>query len=180
MWLSSRVNLCMEENADHRGRDNPAPKPLKDVPCRIRTIAIRLSGQVLDQWSRSLKCRKQVEKIRILYISLGNIRWVNFWWVRKRERFWVPFRTLWFTYLGRDATWSVSVWNKRRTNSAQVVGGKFPWLQESHETRYFNGDKMASGGDIQHFPALNRVDERQNNRAAYFQPFFQRREELSL
>ena len=39
---------------------------------------------------------------------------------------------------------------------------------------------MASGGDIQHFPALNRVDERQNNRAAYFQPFFQRREELSL
>ena len=54
----------MEENADHRGRDNPAPKPLKDVPCRIRTIAIRLSGQVLDQWPRSLKCRQQVEKLR--------------------------------------------------------------------------------------------------------------------
>ena len=64
MWLSSRVqSVCMEENADHRGRDNPAPKPLKDVPCRIRTQCHQIGGQVLDQWSRSLKCRKQVEKL---------------------------------------------------------------------------------------------------------------------
>ena len=53
-------------------------------------------------------------------------------------------------------------------------------FKKAMKLAYFNGDKMASGGDIQHFPALNRVDERQNNRAAYFQPFFQRREELSL
>ena len=68
----------------------------------------------------------------------------NFRWVRKQ---WERFRVFTFQNImifripyRRDVTWSVSVWNKQRNNSTHVVGGKFPWLQEIHETCYFNGD----------------------------------------
>ena len=66
------VNLCIEENTDHRGRDNPAPKPLKDVPCRIRTQCHQIGGQTTDQWANAIQDRKQVEKLG-LYTFLSVI-----------------------------------------------------------------------------------------------------------
>ena len=52
--------------------------------------AIRLSGQVLDQWPRSLKCRKQVEKLGF-YTFLSVISGESYFrCVRKQgERLWV-------------------------------------------------------------------------------------------
>jgi hypothetical protein len=36
--------------------------------------------------------------------------------------------------------WSVDVWNKWRTDSAQIVSRKFSRLYESHKNSYINGD----------------------------------------
>ena len=76
MWLSSRVIWAWEENTDHRGRDNPAPKPLKDVPCRIRTQCIRFGGHAIDQWANTAQDRKQVEKLGFYtFLSVISGEW---------------------------------------------------------------------------------------------------------
>ena len=118
--------------------------------------AIRLSCQMLDQWPRSFNAEiKASGKIRVLYISLCNIRWIitSGGWENKERGFrYLPFRTWFSEYLRRDVTWSVSVWNKQRTT--QVVGGKFPWLQENHETGYFNGDYVKNARDLKWLPIV--------------------------
>ena len=70
----------MEDNTDHRGRDNPAPKPLMDVPCRIRTPFHQI------EWPCAWPMPKACGKIRALYISL---------FIKSRATFWkVHFGTL--------------------------------------------------------------------------------------
>ena len=67
-FVTGLICAC-QENADHRGRDNPAPKPLKDVPCRIRTQCHQIEWPNTWPMANAAQDRKQVEKLIVLYIS---------------------------------------------------------------------------------------------------------------
>ena len=60
--------LRSSDGKRHRGRDNPAPKPWRKVPCRYRTHCLRSRGGATDHSAKSAVPKARAN-IRLLFFS---------------------------------------------------------------------------------------------------------------